>query len=221
MFFAIDLDQTACTGYVGIGVPESIAYYRQRGITIPESATRYIDFFGLPDVMRVHEQIPGALAGVQKLAQLGNLSYFTVRKATDPDAQRSVQTATREWLVEHQFPLAAHVIFCRSMVHKLLAIAECQKEQNGPILLIDDSWRKALDALQFIEDQDKSIAQLLREQLTIAAFGVQPGDLPDAPVGLIALPDWSQIDRVISSFTPQKEISNGIGRNTGVSSSDY
>jgi hypothetical protein len=216
MFSAIDLDQTTCTGYVGSGVQDSIAHYRDKGIIIPESAARYIDFFGLPDVLRIHEEIPGALAGVRKLAQMGGLGYFTVRKGSDMIAQQKVETATREWLIEKLFPMTSHVTFCKSMAEKLLKLSQQPLEPQEPLILIDDSWKKALGVLPLLAEHTHETAQAYRvlcERLTIVAFGAEPGDLPpDAPIHLVALPDWSGIDSVIRVFTQKEEI-HGISSN--------
>ncbi len=198
--FCVDIDQTMSTGYVGSSVLESKTYYQDRGIMIPEQATRYMDFFQFPAVLRIHEELPGARVGVQKLTEVGQVGYFTVRKSDDEDEQIAIQAATRSWLHDHQFP--GEVTFCQGMAQKLLAIAERYDQVQGKIILIDDSWHKALNAMRLLAKYDEATAQaaeILRERLTIFAFGAHPDELPIGPVvRLEAMPDWSGIEPLLT-----------------------
>ena len=200
MFIGIDIDQTISTGYKGESFQESLAYYQARGVTIPQTVRGYLELFQLPAVLRVHEVLPGAVAGVTTLARSGRISYFTVRKHSDAQVEAEIHAITRAWLGDHGFPSADQVIFCRSVMHKLVQLYEREKESTERLLLIDDRWQQALDALAQIAQNEayRYIATMLRERLTLVAFGAS--SLPERTEGLrvVALPDWNRIADLLS-----------------------
>jgi hypothetical protein len=193
MKIGVDVDQTISTGYVGNSFQESLAYYQAKAIAVPEHIEGYPQLFQLPDVLRVHEVLPGALAGVTTLARYGSISYFTVRKHQDAQVEREIQAITQNWLREHHFPCPDEVVFCRSIMQKLIRLYEREKESTDSLLLIDDRWSVALQALeQITQNADyRHIATMLCKRLTLVAFGAS--SLPENPTRLrvIALPDWS------------------------------
>jgi hypothetical protein len=139
----------------------------------------------------MHETIPGARSGVSRLALVGELMYATVRK---PD----VEEMTRLWLQEQDFPSSEKVIFSQSMAHKLLALSAF----SGPLILIDDRWRKALEVWPRLVDYHQEMAQDLATRLTLVAFGASTSDLPsEALLPIVAFPDWSRVDALIQHFT--------------------
>jgi hypothetical protein len=218
MLWCVDIDQTISTGYRGANVAESIAYYRNRGILVPETLTRYLDFFQLPEVLRIHEEIPGAQAGVQTLAGSAREGgYFTVRKSDDPQERACIEQATHEWLREHHFPSAERVTFCQSMAQKLLAIAELLPQTGERVLLIDDSWHKVLHALSLLEHYDAETAQASRrlsEQLILIAFGTPQEHLPSpAAIRMLAMPDWSGIETLLTVLT-KEDTFHAVSRNS-------
>ncbi|HEU5382532.1 MAG TPA: hypothetical protein VFV38_44560, partial [Ktedonobacteraceae bacterium] len=75
--FFVDIDQTISTGYIGASLAESIVYYRDRGVAVPDGMESWPDLFQLPDVARQHEVLPGALIGAWRLAEHGELFYAT------------------------------------------------------------------------------------------------------------------------------------------------
>lgn len=71
MKICVDIDQTISSSFLGTSVEESLAYYRTRHVTLPPDARRYTDFFGLPEVIRIHEEIPNAAHALHHLAKAG------------------------------------------------------------------------------------------------------------------------------------------------------
>ncbi len=192
----VDIDQTISRGRVADSLHESVRYYREQGITVPDNVACYPDLFQLPDVVRLHETLPGAREGVSQLARLGALSYATVRNA-------DVEEITRLWLQEHDFPSAENVIFSQSLAHKLLAISH----YPGQLILVDDRWRKALEVLPRVMEYSPETAQNIGARLTLVAFGAGPGDLPGSPiVPLVALSNWSRVDALIQHFTIKSDV---------------
>lgn len=173
MLFAIDIDQTISTGYAGKGLRESIAYYEAKGIKVPAHITKYPELFQLLDVLRLHDALPGAVAGVHELAKHGHIAYYTVRKHDDPQANQDIQGITRTWLAGHGFPCPNNVVFCRSVMHKLLRLHE---EDEDALVLIDDHCDKAFTALGRLAHSEDSqqIADDLSRRLTMITFGAPP-----------------------------------------------
>ncbi len=194
----VDIDQTISRGHVADSLHESMEYYRSRGIAVPDDVACYPDLFQLPDVVRLHETLPGACSGVTRLTTFGDISYATVRNS-------DVEEITRLWLYEHDFPSAENVIFSQSMAHKLLAISR----SAGQLALVDDRWRKALEVLPRVMEYSPETARNLGTRLTLVAFGASANDLPGSPVvPLVALPDWSRVDALIQHFTIKSDVAH-------------
>lgn len=181
MFF-VDIDQTISTGHVGRDLADSITYYQERGVVVPDTVASWPELFQLPDVARQHEVLPGAAAGVRKMTEGCQLYYATARKS-------DVHQITRDWLSEHGFPSPDQVIFVEGVSEKLVAIAE----HPGPLFLVDDRWRQILMILEKYGKR-RSLAGLL-DRLTLVAFGARSSDLPLSPVvSVVPLFDWSCLD---------------------------
>jgi 5'(3')-deoxyribonucleotidase len=184
--FFIDIDQTISTGHVCRTLVESIAHYRGLGLDIPDVET-WPALFQLPEILRRHEPLPRARTGVWRLACYGNVYYATVRA---PD----VRQITREWLHEQGFPLPDRVVLCRSIVHKLRELAQ----HPGRLVLIDDRWRVALEQWPRLVEIDPAAASVLRDRLTLVAFGSSQADLPESSVvPVVPLQDWSLVADVL------------------------
>lgn len=185
----VDIDQTISTGRVLASLAESVKYYRERGVAVPDGVESWPDLFQLPAVLRQHEMLPSALDGVRLLAEQGEIAYLTVRK---PD----VKAITQDWLRLEDFPAPDRVVICQSSAHKLLAIAE----HPGQAVLIDDRWRKLLEVWPRLVEYAPDVAADLCERLTLVAFGAPASDLPESPIiPVVALPDWSKVADVLTA----------------------
>lgn len=186
----VDVDQTASTGHVCATLAESVQYYRQLGVVVPDDVASWPELFQLPEILIQHEVIPGALAGVRLLAEHGEIAYLTVRK---PD----VRAITQDWLSLEDFPSPDNVMICQSSAHKLLAIAE----HPGQAVLIDDRWRKLLDCWPRLVEYAPDLATDLQQRLTLVAFGASAADLPSSPVvPVVPLPDWRSVADVLMAL---------------------
>jgi hypothetical protein len=198
MRFIIDIDQTVSTGFVGASLKESVEYYQQLGITVPTTIATYFSLFQLPEVMQIHEALPGAVSAVQQLSRLGTIQYFTVRKGDNGATSEHIQNITKQWLAEHGFPSPSNVVFCRSMMHKLIKMHEMSMEE--PLIFIDDRWHKAIEALHQLEEQGEEalhIAAFVKKHVSIVAFGTQM--VPEhEDIHLMALPTWECIADVMA-----------------------
>lgn len=160
-----------------------------------------------PSLIACQRVFPLAVPSVEKLAQYSSaLWYCTVRKD-----QEEIKQATIAWLHTQQFPSPDRVVFCRSLMNKLVRISHIMHETKQPAILIDDMYDALL--LQFHRLQEglhttlspqrcKMIADLLRDQLTIVAF--QAKAVPEQCYGLRVLPlsSWEYVDDLIASFDP-------------------
>lgn len=181
--YCVDMDQVTCTGHVCPTLAESIAYYRARGVVVPDSIDSWPDLFQLPDVVRQHEVLPGAVEGVRKLTEGCKMFYLTARK---PD----VHDITREWLRREGFPSPDKVIFVDGVAEKLIALAE----YDGPLFLVDDRWRQLLGILEEYGHRRRVLSGLL-DRLTLVAFGASKSDIPlSSIVPVVQLLNWSWLN---------------------------
>jgi hypothetical protein len=195
MLFAIDIDQTLATGFIGLTIKESIEHYQQLGVAIPVTVSTYLSLFQMPEVMKLHETLPRAAEGVTRLTELGTIRYFTVRKNDDNALNGCIQAITKQWLAEKQFPCPYEVLFCHSTLHKLVRMHELAKDTQESFVFIDDQWHKVLDALDLLEargEDGQLLANFVRKQVTIVAFGAD--QVPERnDICLVALPSWAHI----------------------------
>lgn len=198
MQFYVDIDQTISTGFRGKNLREAIVYYRQLGITVPDTIERYPDLFQLPEVLTRHEEIPGSVSGVTRLAEIGAVTYATVRKETvETSSPGTVQQITRRWLHEHGFPNAHNVLFNESIGQKLEAIA--RHVPTGPMVLIDDRWRTVLNLWPRLQELAPELAERLRRSLILVAFGATPEETQvSSPIPLVVLPSWSDLSLALA-----------------------
>lgn len=195
--YFVDIDQTISTGYIGASLAESIAYYRDRGVVVPDGIGSWPDLFQLPDVARQHEVLPGALIGAWRLAEHGELFYATARKS-------DVHQITHDWLFANGFPKPESVIFVEGVGEKLVALAT----HAGPLVLVDDRWRQLLNILGKYGHL-RSLSGL-SDRLTLVAFGAQASALPASPVvPVVALPKWSQIADVLMKIHEDVSLQKG------------
>jgi hypothetical protein len=201
MRFIIDIDQTLSTGFIGTSFEESIEYYQAQGLVIPATVATYLALFQLPEVMQIHEVLPGATEGATLLAEQGEIQYFTVRKGGDNATSERIQAVTRQWLRSHSFPSPENVVFCRSTMHKLVLMHNLGGEE--PLVFIDDRWRKAIEALDDLEARDEesqNVAAFIRKHVTLVAFGAESVPARD-DLHLMALSAWERIGDVMAVLT--------------------
>ena len=129
-----------------------------------------------------------AVAGVRRLAQLGEVRYATARKP-------EVEQITRAWLTQQGFPFPEHALFCTGVAEKLVALASFPG-----LVLVDDRWQQLLTLLE--QYGQRLVLQGLCERLTLVAFGAVK--VPESSVvPLLPLPDWSRLEELLlsNSFT--------------------
>jgi len=180
----VDIDQTISTGYVGGSLEESVFYYQQVGIVLP-TVSSYRELFQVPDVLRMHEVIPGAVSGLAQLAHLGTITYATVR-------DEETQEITRAWLATHHFPCAERVVFCRSLLHKVVIL---HRSPSGNVVLIDDRYRHIADILAEGQERFQSLAS----RMLLVGFGASDMSC-SCPVPSVALRNWDRISSLIESL---------------------
>ena len=198
---------------------------------------RYSEFFTQPEVLACKERLgeekftlalewtrldprhllaiipmPGALTGAAKLTAFGELAYYTARKTPGSgELQHRINTqlerATLRWLRKQNFPNPEAAIFCEGPEEKLLHIADLIKQTAQPVLLVDDMWKLLLAAAA---DLDTATYQLLKQSLTLCAFGAH--EVPEqCDIQTIALYRWSEVTSLIS-LLDKEEITHGRHR---------
>ncbi len=101
--------------------------------------------------------------------------------------------ATRDWLEASGFPNHQDVVFCTSFLKKQSCCAARIEETGEAVVLVDDSYEQLLSTVDQLEAGQ---GDLLRQHFTLLAFGAQ--EAPEhAPVRVVALPTWDQIEQAI------------------------
>lgn len=167
-------------------LPEVQAYRERVGEAHYTKALAWIDFH--PDVLQAMHPLEGAREGVQMLARIGHVGYYTARySAQSEERSTAMAQATLQWLATHDFCNPTNAVFCDGLPGKLRQLAKVAGEQT-PILLVDDQYNRLL---QRFTDLDEETAQLLRRSLILVAYGART--VPEsAPIQAIALPSWER-----------------------------
>jgi len=230
MLLGVDIDGTIATLLSATGFRPVVNYYKRLGIGVAVSVSDYDSLLAdpafvtyyqnnteafnetvrniveSPEMMLEKEPLNGAVAGVTRLAGLGNVQYYTVRKSSDEPSQQAIEKATKEWLSLHHFPHAGSVVFCKSVMHKLVMIYQQEKDGQKPLVLIEDRWEAAIEAFDELATRGwNAITDLLRQRLILVAFGVS--SVPKIANGLqmVALPSWSTLNDIYPLFSSIKE----------------
>jgi uncharacterized HAD superfamily protein len=220
MYFAVDIDGTIA----GANIPLLLSLCNKKlKLGIDEKQLQgvgYEDFLALPEVM-AHRATVGerrfawnlrllaldpehqvdmvpldhAAAALTRLAQQGTLSYYTARVTSLEALNAQMARATTRWLAKHGFPVPSDVVFCDSPQDKLERLTSLIRETGEQVILIDDQEAPLLAAVYLLPEQDRTAL----DGLTLYAFGVR-AVRGSAPLRVIALPDWSQVEIVLHAL---------------------
>jgi hypothetical protein len=203
VYAAIDIDGTVATAGVSGDLATNVSHFRAQGICLPQDIPDFFDLVHHPDVIPLHHPLDGAIEGTKHLARLMPLGYYTVRKHADAVRQQAIEERTRQWLDQQGFPNPHAVVFCKSVLDKLVQLVEREGTREEAFLLIDDRWQKAIEAFTLLDahsEYGRSIAALLRSRLTIVAFGAQT-IIPTQGLSVVALPSWEHLPQLLVRFS--------------------
>lgn len=146
-----------------------------------------------PKVINALEVVPHAVEGVNLLARLGTIRYYTKRSSL-----QTVKDATTAWLAFHQFPCPKNVVICAETSHKLDIIH--QQETASSIMLIDDRFIELLAGFKLLKQEHPQAANDLKQRLTLVAFGANC--VPEETSGLrtLAFPSWENVQELVASL---------------------
>jgi hypothetical protein len=158
-----------------------------------------------PAILRAALPLPGAIAGIKKLAQYAPIVYYTVRKGYPPYSSEDVESATKEWLRESQFPASEQVTFCKSLVNKLMQVYRQLCISPERFVLIDDLAPELMTAFKLLQEghhpvltdkQCRHVVDILQQHLILVAFGTSNVAITnDLPVH--CLQNWERVDELI------------------------
>ncbi|GER87991.1 hypothetical protein KDW_21530 [Dictyobacter vulcani] len=216
MKIAVDIDGTLCWANLPVFLNECNTLF---DLKIDRETLAKIEskqeFYALPEVQSVRKQneyierelawiqfrekclltvllVDDAVEGVAKLAQLGQLAYYTARHSRLLDVQIEIERATKQWLKQHHFINDTKVVFCneiRGKVRKMVKLAK-----SDWVLLIDDNYQSIIEEINQLPCTDY---KLLCEKLTLVAIHAETGDLPLTDLNVVALPYWDEIEAII------------------------
>lgn len=144
------------------------------------------------EVLEAFTPFPDAVTGIQYLAQLGTVRYYSARP-------ESTQEVTQRWLERYDFPASTEVVCCSSIPAKLRIMAQHQPADEAIALIDDRGHTHVVQQLEALRLQVPEMAQALTQRLTIVAFGLDPQweqARPPLPCPLVALPAWSQVHEI-------------------------
>jgi hypothetical protein len=139
-------------------------------------------------VLTEMEPLPGAVSGVQRLAERGQVLYVTCRKKGNLEA-------TRAWLAWAGFPEAGNVAACDWYHSKYLHAYEQAGEQEQ-IVLIDDMMEQIVRSFGRIAREHTQIALSLLRRIEVVGYGHKSlPSLPEhVPFTHSLLASWSELE---------------------------
>ena len=178
--------------------------------------TSHQRLFLLPQVLRTHLHMPGAVETLERLARADDrIHSLTFRNHIEPAQCQQVHDGTRAWLREQGFPFSEQVCFFWDAPDKLCAALDADAPRS---LLIDDRPADLLDGSTRLSQSDPAQAAQARERVLLAAFHTSTWNGHLAPLAdlprVVPLPDWAtcelllfQLEResrshVVSSVVP-------------------
>jgi hypothetical protein len=192
--------------------PEVITYRERLG---ESNFARALNWIELDPQHQFHMQpIKHAVAGVTRLANLGPLTYYTMRKtARSAQLNQQMAQATRAWLTMHHFPDADQVLFCSSPHDKLCQIIEQTVKSSYHLILIDGHYELLLADLSSL---NSFLLQRIQCSFTLCAFGIVEVT-QSANFEMVAFPAWENIDAFMQAWTRLIE-QRYLGISTGLKS---
>ncbi|MBO0783314.1 MAG: hypothetical protein J2P37_31255, partial [Ktedonobacteraceae bacterium] len=104
-----------------------------------------------PQMLLTLPTLHQAVEGVTRLSQLGELSYLTVRKCEQsPQQDSAIQEATKQWLAARAFPGHQQVMFCMSLMNKLIRLYKLIEATQDNAVLIDDLYTSLLEEFAYL-----------------------------------------------------------------------
>ncbi|QBD78568.1 hypothetical protein EPA93_22250 [Ktedonosporobacter rubrisoli] len=149
-----------------------------------------------PEMLLAARPFPGAVEGIKRLAELGEVTYYTARYSLSaPEKNAGMRESTLQWLHEQNFPQAERAVFCDGVADKAEQMYKLSEKQAEPIFLIDDLYEQLLSALEGYGDTFKA-------RFTLVAFRAHTAPEQCLGIQVIPLPSWEQIDELVALITP-------------------
>jgi len=134
-----------------------------------------------------------SVAGVERLAQIGDISYLTARYSLSDIWQQGITEATQRWLEEHRFVNPCDVIYCNRIEGKLEYLLGQAKETDERLVLVDDSYVRILELVTQMSSEDRELLHTI--VLVAKSCSSAP---PCADLRVLPLHRWRDIDEIVS-----------------------
>lgn len=141
--------------------------------------------------------IDDAVAGVARLAQFGEIEYYTARYCDQPEIQQEIEKSTRQWLEQYHFVNSYNVVFCDQIYGKILSILKLAEKNT--IILVDDSYKSVIREIKQLGLEQYN---LLLNKCTLVAMRATQEELPATELNVIALPYWDEIESIVEKIQP-------------------
>lgn len=192
--------------------PEVISYRMQLGESNFARALNWIELD--PHHLLRMQPVKHAVAGATRLANIGPLTYYTMRKtARSTQLNQQMAQATRAWLTMHHFPDADHVLFCSNSHDKLCQIIAQMVKCSYHLILIDGHYEPLLADLSSLSP---FMVRRIQYSFTLCAFGMEEVT-QSANFEIVAFSAWENINAFIHAWLHLIE-QRYIGTSTGLKS---
>lgn len=179
-------------------LPELLTYKEHVGQAYFERAIGWVDFH--PSVLRAMTLFDGAVEGVKKLAEIGEIAYYTARYVPEAEERnQQMAEATCAWLTEHQFPNPDRVIFCNGVLGKLQTLVQIIESTQKSVILIDDQYSRLIERLEEMEAQQK---QTFCQHTRLIPYGTRK-ILQESSLVVGPLPSWLEIDMLLMALAEE------------------
>lgn len=139
----------------------------------------------------------GAQEAINKLMQIGTITYCTARYSDSEEWHQPIVESTHQWLEKHQFPNANDVIFCNRIEGKLHYLLAQARETDEHLVLIDDSYPRILELVGQMSSADR---ELLCRRLILVAMYTREKPQETHGMHVLTLRRWQEIDYLVHAL---------------------
>lgn len=177
-----------------------IARREERGATAFDYELGWMRF--TPRALLADIVLSDAVSGVERLMQLGAISYLTARYSISNQWQRGIVEGTEQWLEAQQFASASQVIYCNKIEGKLRYLLGQAKESSEHLVLVDDRYARILELVAAMDQADREI---LSSTIVLVAKSCRVSP-PCAEFRVLPLRRWRDVDRVIDQLKEKDDV---------------
>ncbi len=182
-------------------LPEVAARREERGAATFDFELGWMRF--KPDALLADIVLRDSVAGVQRLGQVGTISYLTARYSVSNIWQQGIAEGTQRWLCEHQFVNPEDVVYCNKIEGKLAYLLGQARESDECLALVDDSYVRILELIAAMNAEERD---LLDNTVVLVAKSCSAPP-PCADLRVLPLRRWCDVDDIVFKLKEEPYVS--------------